>query len=140
MVVLLLPLAGCGNHDAGVPTGCREGESTVLGALARAPAPVRVDGAAISKCFARAASSADVQNIGSTYIDVAQRLADQARSAPHSAAALRLGYLIGAVRRGAGRDFGVYYETHRRLEAVLAGIDVNSPEFVRGERAGERSG
>src|SRR5947199_1418795 len=54
LVVLLLPLAGCGNHDAGVPTGCREGDSAILGALAHAPAPVRVDGAPVSNYFARA--------------------------------------------------------------------------------------
>jgi len=112
----------------------------VLAALARAPAAVRVDGAQISKCFARAASSADVQQIGATYVDVAQQLADRSRIAPHSAATLRLGYLMGAVRRGAGRDFGVYYETRRRIESDLSGVDVSSAEFVRGERAGKSSG
>lgn len=138
--MVLLPLGGCGNHDAGVPVACREGQESFRAALARAPAPVRVDRTRLSQCLARAAGPADVQEIGSVFIGLAQDLAPRARADPHSAAAVQLGYLVGAMRRGAGRDFGVYYEARRRVEDELAGVDVSSPEFVRGEQAGERFG
>jgi hypothetical protein len=93
-----------------------------------------------SKCFAHAADSAQVQEMGATFVEVAQSLAVRARAAPHSPAALQLGYLLGAMHRGAGRDFGVYYEAVRRVQSETAGMAARSPEFVRGERAGERSG
>jgi hypothetical protein len=110
-------------------------------ALAKAPQPVRLErGTKLSECFNRAANPAEIQQVGSIFIATAERLSAAARAQPHSAAATRLGYLIGAVRHGAGGTQGIHYETQRRIEQELIGVNTRAPEFVEGERAGERSG
>lgn len=124
-----------------VPVECEQGASTVQRALAVAPAPVRLEGTVpISHCFQQAADSADVQNLGALFIDAAHGLADEVRAAPRSHAAVELGYLIGAVRRGARTDTGVHYETERRIEQELVGLPLGTPEFRRGLAAGSGSG
>ena len=139
-LALLIPLAGCGGGDPGVPVACTEATSAVRAALASAPAPVRLHGTRLSKCLARGSSSADVQEIGGMFLTVTQQLAPKARAAPRSHAAVELGYLVGALRHGAGQGFGIYYESERRVESELQGVDQSSPAFRQGERAGERSG
>jgi hypothetical protein len=42
------------------------------------------------------------------------------------------------VRHGAGHTQGIHYETERRIEQELIGVNTRAPEFVQGERAGER--
>lgn len=134
-------LGGCGNHDVAVPAVCMTGPAVVRAALASAPGQVRLGGRTrISDCFQQAASAADVQNLGSIFIIATQQLADRVRQAPHSHAAVELGYLVGAVRRGAHTDGGVHYESERRMEQELAGLPVATPEFRRGLAAGRASG
>jgi hypothetical protein len=129
---------GCGNDQHRAPVACLEGNLTK--ALAKAPAEVRVAGTRLSDCFTRAANPAEVQQVGSVFITAAERLAAKARANPHSPAALQLGYLIGAVHRGAGHTQGIHYETERRIDQELIGVNTHTPEFVQGERAGERDG
>ena len=129
---------GCGNDEHRVPVACLDG--SVPKALARAPGEVRVGGVRLSDCFTRAANPAEIQQVGSVFIAAAERLAPAARSAPHSAAAVQLGYLIGAVRRGTSHTQGIHYETRRRVELELTGVNTRTAEFVSGEKAGERSG
>jgi hypothetical protein len=133
-----LLVVGCGNDEHRVPVACLEGNLTK--ALAKAPDNVSVSGVRLSECFTRAANPAEIQQVGAVFIASAERLADAARANPHSPAALRLGYLIGAVRRGAGHTQGIHYETQRRIEQELIGVNTRAPEFVEGERAGEKNG
>jgi hypothetical protein len=133
-VLALVP--GCGNDVHRVPVACLDGN--LPKALAKAPAAVRVDGTPLSDCFTRAADPAEVQQVGAVFIAAAERLSAKARSNPNSAAALQLGYLIGAVRHGTGRTQGIHYETRRRIEQELIGVNTHAPKFVEGERAGER--
>ena len=134
-------VGGCGNDEHRVPVACLEGAGPVRTALAHAPGDVRFEtGTKLSECFNRAASPAEIQQVASVFIDVTSALADRARVKPHSPAALQLGYLIGAVRHGAGHTQGIHYETQRRIEQELNGVQTGAPEFVRGERAGERTG
>jgi hypothetical protein len=107
-------------------------------ALAAAPGQVRVQGTRLSDCFTRAADPAEIQQVGAVFIGAAERLAARARENPHSAAALQLGYLIGAMRHGTSHTQGIHYETRRRIEQELIGVNTRAPEFVEGERAGER--
>jgi hypothetical protein len=139
-VTLVVGLAGCGGGDPGVPAACTQGPGVLKAALASAPGPVRLSGTPLSKCLARGSSATDVQQVGGMFLTVTQQLAPRARAAPRSHEAVELGYLIGALRRGAGQGFGVYYESERRVESELSGVDQSSPAFRRGERAGERSG
>jgi hypothetical protein len=127
---------GCGNDEHRVPVACLDGN--VAKALSAAPGQVRVGGTRLSECFTRAANPAEIQQVGTVFIAAAERLAARARTAPHSAAALQLGYLIGAVRHGTSRTQGIHYETRRRIEQELIGVNTRAPEFVQGEKAGER--
>jgi hypothetical protein len=120
---------------------CLEGPKPIRAALAKAPGPVRLEtGTKLSQCFTRAANPAEIQQVGSIFISVAERLGARARANPHGAEATQLGYLIGAVRHGAGGTQGIHYETQRRIEQELIGVNTQAPEFVEGERAGEKDG
>jgi hypothetical protein len=129
---------GCGNDTHRVPVACFDGN--LLHALSRAPSEVRVQGVRLSDCFTRAANPAEVQQVGSVFIAAAERLSGRARARAHSPAALQLGYLVGAVRRGTDRTQGIHYETRRRIEQELIGVNTTAPEYVRGEKAGQQSG
>jgi hypothetical protein len=120
---------------------CLANAATVTKALASAPGDVRLGGRVrISDCFQNAASSADVQNLGGIFIAATGATAARVRRAPHSHAAVELGYLVGAVRRGAHTDGGIHYEAERRMEQGLVGVPTGTPEFRRGLQAGLRAG
>jgi hypothetical protein len=134
-------IAGCGNHDVVVAPDCTEGVRPITDALAHAPGDVRIRGSVrISDCFQPAASPADVQTLGALFIEVTQGLADRVRRAPRSRSAVQLGFLVGAVRRGAHTGVGVHYETERRIEQELVGLPTGTPQFRQGLAAGLRSG
>ena len=109
-------------------------------ALASAPGAVRVAGTPLSKCLVRGAAPADVQSVGATYVEVAATLAGTARTSPHGRAATQLGYLEGAVKRGASKTAGIHYELERRVQQELDGVNTGTAEYTRGERAGEADG
>jgi acyl-CoA synthetase (NDP forming) len=119
--VLLVLLAGCGNHDVTVAPDCTESVAAVKATVAHS--------GPLAGCFQHAASSADVQALGANVIETAHELADEVRKAPHSHAAVELGYLVGVVRQNAK---GVHYETGRRVEQELIGLPTDTPEFRRG--------
>jgi hypothetical protein len=120
---------------------CLENATAVSRALTSAPGDVRLGGRVkISDCFQNAASSADVQNLGAIFIEATGDTAARVRRAPHSHAAVELGYLVGAVRRGATTDGGIHYESERRVEQELVGVPTGTPEFRRGLAAGRRAG
>jgi hypothetical protein len=68
------------------------------------------------------------------------RLADAARARPDGPEALQLGYLIGAIRRGAARTQGIHDEMIRRIEQELAGISTSTDSYRRGYEAGRSRG
>jgi hypothetical protein len=125
--VLLVLLAGCANHDVTVAPECTDTVGVMKAAVARL--------APLAHCFQHAASSADVQTLGANVIETTHQLADEVRKAPHSRAAVELGYLVGVVRQNAK---GVHYETGRRVEQELIGVPIDTPEFRRGLAAGLR--
>jgi hypothetical protein len=139
-LLAVLAASGCGSEPSRVvPVECKSGPAAVQRALAKAPGDVRLGTRRLSDCFAPGSDSADAQALGFAIVPVAERLAPQARAHPRGAAALRLGFLIGAVHRGAARG-GVYAELERRVRQVLAGVDTTSPAYRRGERAGRTRG
>ena len=141
LLATVVSLSGCSTDDGGpVPVACREGPETVEAALTRAPAPVELDGTRLSDCFTRAVDASDLQQLGASYVIVAARLAERAQLRPESADALRLGYLVGAARRGAAGTQGVHDELIRRIEQELGGVDTRSAAYRRGLRAGREHG
>lgn len=140
-LVALLALPGCSrDEELSLPAACRSGPAVVETALARAPGRVTVDGTRLSECLGRSGEPGDLQQVGGDYLTVATVLAADARREPEGGSALRLGYLIGAVRRGAGRTQGVHYEMVRRIEQELVPVDTGARAFRRGERAGRAGG
>lgn len=134
-VVALVALAGCA-RDAGeaqLPTACVSSEpADLLLALEAAPDPVRVDGTAISDCLPKRSSAGEIQDVGFLMLRTAQRLGDESRALP-------LGYLVGALRRGAEDSPGLHLEIVRRIEQEAEPLS-DTLGFARGERAGRTSG
>jgi len=114
----------------------------VAAALRGAPRAVRLaDGTRLSTCLKRAQQDGDLQQVGVIFTQAADALAVQARRSDD--AAIRLGYLIAAARRGARTTNGVASELVRRLEQST-GLDgppaPHRAAFDRGIAAGERLG
>jgi hypothetical protein len=110
-------------------------------ALVKAPRPVALaDGTRISDCLANDIDSGDLETVGSMLLTITQKLADATKGASPAGALTQLGYLIGAAHRGAARSQGVDDELVRRLEQELQDVDVSSPAYRSGERAGRVTG
>ena len=85
----------------------------------------------LSECVRLAQADADVQTLGASYTRAADDLAR--RTSASSQAALQLGYLIGAARRGARHTTGIHVELVRRLEQTpgVDGPPARPPRRVR---------
>ena len=141
VAVSIAMLSGCGSDDT-APAACSAGARTVLGALQRAPGHVALeDGTLISTCVKRSLRAGEIQTLGFTYVAAANSELKLMRGS--DGAALRLGFLVGAVRRGANQTNGVQLELVRRLEQV-AGVDgpggKGRTAYRRGMAAGEDHG
>lgn len=148
LVAAGLASAACSRHTGSerAPTACAGGvasdrEAAIRSALAKAPGPVALpDGTRLSDCLAHPVDGGDLETIGSTMLRVTQQLADAAAGGGDPAALTQLGYLIGAMYRGAARAGGANDELVRRLDQELQDVDVNSPAYLAGERAGRSTG
>ena len=137
-----LAATGCARSTRPLPASCVEGSRPIATALTQAPGPVSLaDGTRLSTCVERATTDADLQNLGALYTRVADRL--RTRLHQRDDAAVQLGYLIGATRRGASRTNGIHVELVRRLEQTV-GLDgapaTRRRAFRRGLAAGSRNG
>src|SRR4051812_37667925 len=134
-LAVVLLAAGCGADPASMSPACTDGTASVARALARAPAPVRLtDGTRLSDCLAAADTDAELQSFGVIVMTIGDRLAERGDAA-------RLGYLVGAARRGAAKTNGVGLELSHRLEVSARRLsEMRAVEFSRGLRAGERTG
>jgi hypothetical protein len=136
-LALSVAAAGCGTARPAMPAACLNGSSAMQAALAGAPAEVKMDGVRLSECLIPSGDAAPLEAFGGTAIDVAIKLAARARRGDHRAA-LQLGYLRGALTRGA--DSGLHAELLRRFDQELLRVDRHSPAFRRGEAAGRERG
>ena len=137
-------LAACGGSGDALDEACLRSPRAIERALARAPAPVTLPtGARLSECVANARSDSDLQEAGLVLTRAADHLSAAARRGDASAA-LRLGYLVGAARRGAARTGGIHAELQRRIERTAAFLEAGGPRvaaaLARGRRAGEATG
>ena len=132
---------GCGrDDDEGLAAACREGERAVRSALRAAPGEVRLDGTPLSACLEDGSDSAELQAVGAALLEAAADLSAAAAARPDGAEATQLGYLMGAVRRGASATEGTNSELVRRLEQEALVLDPPSEAFLRGQRAGRAGG
>jgi hypothetical protein len=151
VLAAVLAVAGCGGGDEAIlAAGCTQDDGSVVAALEGAPDEVLLeDGTRLSDCVANGMDDADLQSIGITYHRAAERLRDEAREggggATSEEAALRLGYLVGATRKGAAGTNGVMAELQRRIENVAGrysdrATPAGRSALERGLEAGERLG
>ena len=131
--------AGCREKDATYPAECSDGPRAVRAALARAPdGEVAIEGTVkLSECLVPSNDAGPLASFGGSAMEVAAPLAARAARGDERAA-LQLGYLHGALQRGA--DPGVHDELLFRLDQERLRVDRRSPAFRRGEAAGRERG
>jgi hypothetical protein len=137
-LVVALAVPGCREGEPYYPPECSNGPAAVRAALARAPdGEVAIEGTKLSDCLIKSQDAGPLAAFGGSVIVVAQRLGDHAERGDKRAL-LELGYLHGAVARGA--DPTVHDELKFRLDQELLRVDTRSPEFRRGDAAGRARG
>jgi len=108
--------AGCGSQDDSTPVACLQGQDLYLAALDDAPGSVKLAAETpISDCLAENQKAGDLARVGEATVEAATELNGEARGVPDGPAALQLGYLLGAVQRGADRTEGIHADLVRRL-------------------------
>ena len=112
-------LAGCGSREPATPVACLV-EDQQAGELTR---------------------------VGLALVRTATALNDSARQAPGGQANLALGFLVGAVEKGAEDTNGIHADLVRRIEAAAEFSPAGRPlpaafrrSLVRGEQAGRGRG
>jgi len=142
----ILSIAGCGSsQDDQAPASCLVGNEAYLKALERAPAPVLLGSTTpISDCLVPQQEAGQLANIGQEMIVAATKLNAEARRDPGGPASVELGYLIGAVSKGADP---IHADLVRRLNASARFSETGGTlpasferAFGRGYAAGQRSG
>lgn len=140
-IAFLLALAGCADEDdRGTPAACQAPVAEVRAALRDAPQPVTVGGTRISECLTDQTDGGTLLDVGQIYVAVAVELADRAGRQPDGAAAVELGYLVGALGRDDRGAQGVGYELKRRIDSELLRVNTRSRAFRRGLRGGRETG
>jgi hypothetical protein len=137
-LLLALAAAGCRTGPERYPPECSDGPAAMRAALAKAPdGDVAIEGTHLSECLVKNGDAGPLAAFGGSVISVAQRLGDRAERGDKRAL-LELGYLHGAVARGA--DPTVHDELKFRLDQELLRVDTRAPEFRRGDAAGRARG
>jgi hypothetical protein len=139
-----LLVAGCAGADESTPVACLEGADAYQRALKAAPDEVLLgDETLISECLTRNQSGGDLTRLGEALIETATALNAEARADAGGAANLQLGYLLGAVERGAEEGEGIHSDLVRRLVVAARyapGKQPLPPAFQRGYRTGYAAG
>jgi hypothetical protein len=140
-VLALLAFGGCGSRTPPAQACIEAQQTDVLQALTHAPRNVTLaDGTLLSQCVRRTIDDSRLQALGATLTTTADELARQMRTS--DAAALQLGFLIGAVDRGATQAAGLQEELANRVAGAAAGFDAGPRHalLLRGRAAGRRGG
>lgn len=110
-------LVGCtSDEDQQVSSACLGNEASYAAALETAPQQVRLpDGTPISECLTPEQEAGQLAAIGQRMIAVATDLNVAAQRDPTGPQAVRLGYLVGAIERGAE---GIHADLVRRVNTA----------------------
>jgi hypothetical protein len=142
----LILIAGCGSsQDDQAPASCLVGNEGYLRALQRAPAPVLLGSTTpISDCLVPQQEAGELANVGQEMIVAATKLNAEARRDPAGPGSVQLGYLIGAVSKGADP---IHTDLVRRLNSSARFSETGGTlpasferAFGRGYAAGRQSG
>lgn len=119
LLALVTALAACGSEPEPTPTACLTGPDDYLKALAGAPDQALLSGSVpLSDCLVDDQPAGDLNTVGQAVIAAATELNNEARRRPTSAAATRLGYLVGSVEEGASGTAGIHTDLVRRINAA----------------------
>jgi hypothetical protein len=136
--------AGCGSAGESTPANCLEGAGAYERALKAAPDEVLLgDETQIGECLTRNQSGGDLARVGEAMLETATALNAEARQDPGGDAAVRLGYLLGAVARGSEEGEGIHADLVRRLTVAARyapGKQPLSPAFLAAYREGFEAG
>jgi hypothetical protein len=115
-----LTVAACGSDDGSeASAACLAGPDAYVEALRRAPDDVRLaDGTPISDCLAEGQGAGELGSVGEAMITAATRLNSDALRTLDQDTAVELGYLVGAIERGAESTGGIHEDLLRRVEAA----------------------
>jgi hypothetical protein len=140
-------LAACGSSgSASTPSACLHGPSNFLTALATAPGPVRLNHQnLISDCVLPAQKGGELTQVGSALVVAATKLNVAGRANPTGHDPVELGYLVGAIERGATETAGIHTDLLRRLDAAARFSPAQLPPafatgYATGLMAGKKSG
>ena len=145
-ITFAVVLGGCGNNDDVVtPDACLEGVSGYQQALGGAPTNVELPGGVrISDCLVRNQSDGDLVNVGDSLRIVATDLSRGMKEGPAEdpSQAIRAGYLVGALKKGAEGTDGIHATLVQRVEAAATNnLDkAQEAEYERGLEAGSDEG
>lgn len=139
-------VAGCGGQDDSTPVACLEGAAAYERALAVAPGEVQLDGETpISDCLAPNQTAGDLARVGEAMIEAATELNAEGRAEDSGDAAVQLGYLLGAAKRGAEESEGIHSDLIRRLTVAARYAPDRQPlsetflnDYEEGFEAGRR--
>jgi hypothetical protein len=149
VAALAATAAGCGSDgEEGTPSACLDPAAGYMSALASAPSEVRLGGETpISACLVEGQPAGEISQIGASLIKVATSLNAEGRRDPTGSAPIELGYLIGAVEKGAADTSGIHQDLVLRLESAARFSPGGSPlpsafqqGFGRGFSAGQETG
>jgi hypothetical protein len=144
--MVVMAVAGCGTKENDMaPAACLETNQAYLTALEGAPGEVRLAGTTpISDCLVPEQDAGQLANVGQEMVIAATKLNVEARRDPGGRAAVQLGYLIGAVAKGAD---AIHTDLVRRLNSAARFSDTGGTlpasferAFGRGYAAGHSSG
>ena len=126
--VLTLSVAACsGNEEIPTPVACLEGPAKLERALERAPQAVRINGRIpISTCLTPDQPNADLIEFGTSAVETATGLSSEAKKpgVQGIVAAIRAGYLVGALERGSEETDGIHAALVDRVRnAATNGVD-----------------
>jgi hypothetical protein len=142
LLVAACALAGCSSKHDPPALACIQSARDVRTALRAAPGHVALsDGTTLADCVGAAREASDLQNVGATFVTAASDLEPMAHRNPR--VALRLGFLVGAVERGASRTSGLQDELVNRMRGALDGARLRGAEraaALRGRAAGRERG
>jgi hypothetical protein len=119
LAVIATALAACSGSGGNekTPVACLSGPEAYLTALDATPEGVRLAGStAISDCLVSGQEAGELATAGRSMVVVATRLNAAARREPGSDATAQLGYLAGAVHKGASRTGGIHADLVRRID------------------------
>ena len=145
-ITFAVVLGGCGNNDEVVtPDAGLERVANYQQALRRAPANAGLPGGdQISDCLVRNQSDGDLVNVGDSLRIVATGLSRGMKQGPAEdpSQAIRAGYLVGALKKGAEGTDGIHATLVQRVEAAATNNldEAQRAEYERGLEAGSDEG